>query len=114
MVRKIWKPGDIITTEDYNYIENNSTILGAYRLPVTFTVSNDETIITISMSYSQIAQLLKQGVICYFISNNPPIIEYIMRFDDNESCLEGMHGLYFYPSDETPNTMVAYYYQEVN
>lgn len=111
MVRKVWKPGDIITTEDYNYIENNSMILGAYRLPATITDSDSEMKVTINMSYSQITQLLKQGIICYFMSDNPSMIEYIMHFDDSESCLGSKYGLSFYPSDETPNTMVAYQHE---
>ena len=88
-----WNPGDIITQEKWDNINNNLSILGAYQLPVTIeereiekkTLNNYN--ITIHKSYSEIAKLLKQGTICWYYNNLAGTIDYIIQFDDLNKTL---------------------------
>ena len=95
--KTIWNPGDIITQEKWDNINNNLSILGAYQLPVTIEeregtqpkkVSNLKRYqfsnfnIIIHKSYDEITKLLKQGVICWYYNSLNRTINYITQFDD--------------------------------
>lgn len=80
MNKTIWYPGDIITTEKWNKINNNLSILGALQLQVT-KVGNEESpilrvnansgsIYTINKSYKEVIDLIKKGVLCYVVMSN--------------------------------------------
>ena len=107
MKNKIWKPGDIITTADWNYIKDNSSILGAYRLPIAL---NENGFITINMSYNQITTLLKQGIICYYIQEvtdeNMININFIIGFNDSVNSISDSNSITFIQSSQNPNIMI--------
>lgn len=78
MKKNIWYPGDIITTEKWNRINNNISLPGAYKLSITVEEVSSESSeekklvstsqnITISKSFNEIINLIKQGIICYFV-----------------------------------------------
>lgn len=101
--KTIWNSGDIITQEEWNNINNNLSIIGAYQLPVTIEegnaategtsllkfVSSSSTIynITIYKSYNEIIKLLKQGIICYFYNNLNGEIVYITNYNNTNKTL---------------------------
>lgn len=77
MNKTVWYPGDIITTEKWNKINNNLSILGALQLQVT-EIENEESsiareninsgsIYTINKSYKEVIDLIKKGVLCYIV-----------------------------------------------
>ena len=76
MKKNVWYPGDIITTEKWNRINNNISLPGAYKLPITIEEAsgegpreiNSSYNITINKSFNEIINLIKQGVICYFVT----------------------------------------------
>ena len=127
MSKIIWNPGDIITTEKWNKINNNaSPILGAYQLPIeigeSFELQGNSFLnsyeVTINKSFEEITNLLKQGIICYFyyqpeqnynfIALATEFIEY-----DNDSSItffdySSMYEITFYPSYENSNVMINY------
>ena len=69
--KSIWNSGDIITTEKWNNIKNNTSLINTYQLPVTceWNVMNEELHITINKSYNEILNLIQNGVLCYYIEN---------------------------------------------
>lgn len=78
MNKTVWYPGDIITTEKWNKINNNLSILGALQLQVT-KVENEElplpkvineSIYTINKSYKEVIDLIKKGVLCYIVMSD--------------------------------------------
>lgn len=79
MNKTVWYPGDIITTEKWNKINNNLSILGALQLQVT-EVGNEElplpkkeaggSIYTINKSYKEVIDLIKKGVLCYIVMSD--------------------------------------------
>lgn len=88
--KTIWNPGDIITQEKWNNINNNLSILGAYQLPVTIEEVNGKVTVqntTIHKSYDEITKLLKQGVICWYFNNIDGRINYITEFNDQNRTL---------------------------
>lgn len=110
--KTIWNPGDIITQEKWDNINNNLSILGAYQLPVTIEEAEEEETskkvnnlkaatlpsspsfnITIHKSYNEITKLLKQGVICWYYNNLDGAINYITQFNDQGKTL---NNNYFY------------------
>lgn len=129
MSKTIWNPGDIITTEKWNRINNNaSPILGAYQLPIEIgnEIENIEKgssssflnnyEITINKSFEEITNLLKQGIICYFYYQPEPNNYFIVlatgftndgriSFFDYYSSLD---TITFYSSYENPNVMINY------
>lgn len=114
--KTIWNPGDIITQEKWDNINNNLSILGAYQLPVTIEEKEEEQPkkisnlklsqsssfnITIHKSYNEITKLLKQGVICWYFNNLNGTINYITRFYDQNKRLNdsGERTFYFYGTE---------------
>ena len=79
MNKTVWYPGDIITTEKWNKINNNLSILGALQLQIT-EVENEElslskaidneSIYTINKSYKEVIDLIKKGVCCYIVMSD--------------------------------------------
>ena len=79
MNKTVWYPGDIITIEKWNKINNNLSILGALQLQVT-KVENEElpspkkgsikSIYTINKSYKEVIDLIKNGVLCYIVMSS--------------------------------------------
>lgn len=125
--KTIWNPGDIITQEKWDNINNNLSILGAYQLPVTIEEKEEEEQpkkvsnlkwaqsssnfnITIHKSYDEITKLLKQGVICWYFNNLKGIINYIIQFDDqNKTLNDGQRTFYFYGTEmanKNPTTIL--------
>lgn len=104
--KTIWNPGDIITQEKWDNINNNLSIIGAYQLPVTIeevevtpsdtpilkssvssSVSSTDYKITIHKSYNEIIKLLKQGIICYLYNNLNGVIIYISNYNNTHKTL---------------------------
>ena len=102
--KTIWNPGDIITQEKWDNINNNLSILGAYQLPVTVEEKEEEASraalvsnsfnITIHKTYNEIVKLLKQGVICWYYNNLNGTINYILQYFDEDKTL-GPGAFYF-------------------
>lgn len=112
--KTIWNPGDIITQEKWNNINNNLSILGAYQLPVT--IEEPEEIegpikkvnnlkITIHKSYNEIVKLLKQGVICWYFNNLDGTINYINQFNDQDKTLN--EGEFYFNGTEMTNEEIS-------
>ena len=116
--KTIWNPGDIITQEKWNNINNNLSILGAYQLPVTIEereetqpkkVSNlkgyqsSNFNITIHKSYNEITKLLKQGVICWYFNNLDSTINYIIQFNDEDRILQDENKNFYFNGTEMTN-----------
>lgn len=115
--KTIWNPGDIITQEKWDNINNNLSILGAYQLPVTIeeleqgpikkvnnlkkAFSSPSFNITIHKSYNEITKLLKQGVICWYFNNLDGTINYITQFNDQDKTLNS--GTFFANGTEMIN-----------
>lgn len=114
--KTIWNPGDIITQEKWDNINNNLSILGAYQLPVTIEekeetqpkkISNlklsqsSNFNITIHKSYDEITKLLKQGVICWYFNNLDSTINCIDQFDDQNKKLN--EGMFYFNGTEMTN-----------
>ena len=133
MSKTIWNPGDIITTEKWNRINNNSSpILGAYQLPIeigeSFEIDDQPFLksykITINKSFEEITNLLKQGIICYFYYQPEQDYNFIalatefIEYDDDNGVITffdygSFNGITFYPSYENSNIMINYNnYQE--
>ena len=133
MSKTIWNPGDIITTEKWNRINNNaSPILGAYQLPIEIgneieSTSKKENLssflnsyeITINKSFEEITNLLKQGVICYFYyqpeqgSNFIAFVTEFTEHNNNDGFItffdyDSINLITFYSSYENPNIMINY------
>lgn len=131
MSKTIWNPGDIITTEKWNKINNNaSPILGAYQLPIEIEneiesmtkLSSSSFLnsyeITINKSFEEITNLLKQGIICYFYyqpDENSYYIALATGFTDFSDGgpitffdYNSLEKITFYPSYENPNVMINY------
>ena len=93
--KTIWRPGDIITSEKWNKIVNNTSIELARKLPVNFP-NNPGNPITISISSPNLINLFTKGITCWFFDdsfiyylNSYDIIDghYIFdfKYDDNNS-----------------------------
>ena len=131
MSKTIWNPGDIITTEKWNRINNNSSpILGAYQLPIEIgnEIENMPTKggsssflkkITINKSFEEINNLLKQGVICYFYYQPGQNYNFIAlatnftKYNDNNGSItffnyDSQKSIVFHSSYENPNVMINY------
>lgn len=110
--KTIWNPGDIITQEKWDNINNNLSILGAYQLPVTIiakptpkvSTSDSQYNIIIHKSYNEIIKLLKQGVICWYYNNLNGTINYIVQFDDFEKTLNTKDNRFHFNGTEMTNT----------
>ncbi len=111
--KTIWNPGDIITQEKWDNINNNLSILEAYQLPVTIEKVEEKKgqikkvnnlkiepssppspfpalpvfNITIHKSYNEISKLLKQGIICWYFNNLDGTVNYINQFNDQDKTL---------------------------
>ena len=73
----LWKKGDIITQERFNYIKQSYAGLPkSYRVPITA----NETGITINITINEILELLKLGYILYTMeeSESAIYIDYIV------------------------------------
>lgn len=131
MSKTIWNPGDIITTEKWNRINNNaSPILGAYQLPIEIGNEIESAIklgssiflnsyeITINKSFEEITNLLKQGIICYFYyqpEQNFYFIALATGFADFGNYgpitffdYNSFETITFQPSYENSNVMINY------
>ena len=128
MSKTIWNPGDIITTEKWNKINNNaSPILGAYQLPIeighgikSMTKDGSSSFlnsyeITINKSFEEITNLLKQGIICYFYyqpEQGYNGVALARGFSDNGIIVfldsDFFNTINFYSSYENSNVMINY------
>ena len=91
--KTIWNSGDIITTEKWNNINNNLSLIEAYQLPTSIDTENNKIII--NKSYSEIKKMLMEGIICYyyFFDNvdNYYKIKYITSYNDSYKTLSDFH-----------------------
>lgn len=86
-LKTLWNPGDIITTEKWNNINNNLYLHYVYLIPNTFSYSGNDGTIIIPMSLNE----LKQKVDTYGAGNCLLPVTCIIW---NTSYLR-----YFYPKD---------------
>lgn len=103
--KTIWNSGDIITTEKWNNINNNLSLIEAYQLPASIDTENSKIII--NKSYSEIKKMLMEGIICYyylFDNNNYCEIQYINFYNDSYKTLNDFH--------EENGQMISYYQKE--
>lgn len=113
--KTIWNPGDIITQEKWDNINNNLSLVGAYQLPITIEENGSSSIetkvkpvdpipvkttsITIHKTYDEIFEILKQGIICYYYDNSQKYIYYITEADDTNKTLKDSQNTIFYNDD---------------
>lgn len=61
-VKNEWKRGDIVTAEKLNHMEDGIVGVGGGAMVATFTVSEDETVVT-SHTVEQVSSAMKSGIV---------------------------------------------------